>query len=157
MMEIIEVNEVSDQLVSAFNQLIPQLDPSCEAPSRTNLEEIIASPVCHLFAALDGNQSSRMVGTLTLVVYRIPAGVKAWIEDLVVDEYARGQGVATSLIDAALNRAAELGSHEVNLTSGPWREAATHLYQHLDFVISGTNVYKKTINNSSTSVANFKV
>lgn len=147
-MEIIEVNEISDNLVSAFNRLIPQLDPSCAILSRTKLEEIVTSSACHLLVALDGTQSSGIVGTLTLVVYRIPAGVKAWIEDLVVDEHVRCQGVATHLIGAALKRAAELEANEVHLTSGPWREAANRLYQHLGFVNVGTNVYQKTTNKS---------
>ena len=151
MINIIEVTEVSDKLIGALGQLILQLSPSSTLPSRTNLEEIVASSACHLFVAMDENLSGDIVGTLTLIVYRIPVGVKAWIEDLVVDENARGRGVATNLTRAALKRAAELGAQEVNLTSAPSREAANRLYQHLDFVKSGTNVYQKTINDTSTA------
>jgi GNAT superfamily N-acetyltransferase len=152
-MEIIEVKEVSDNLINAMKQLIPQLAPAIAPPTRANLEEIVASSSSHLFIALDRNHSGRIVGTLTLAVYRIPVGVKAWVEDLVVDGNARGQGVATALIHAALKRAAELGAHEVNLTSAPWREAANRLYLHLGFIKSGTNVYNKTTKEDQASKA----
>ena len=99
----------------------------------------MASPVSHLLLAESGGE---VLGSLTLVVFRIPTGLRAWIEDVVVDGEARGRGVGESLNRFALDRAAELGCRSVDLTSRPSREAANRLYQRLGFVARETNVYR---------------
>jgi len=106
------------------------------------LQSIIESPDSVLYLAwLDG----RIVGTLTLALYRMPTGVKAWIEDVVVDGSARGHGVGESLNLAAIAEAAQRGAKNVNLTSRSSRQAANRLYRRLGFVPYDTNVYRYTI------------
>lgn len=134
--------EVTDELVAAFEMLIPQLSSSNPAPSREQLAEIINAPASALLIArVDG----RIVGSLTLATFRIPTGLRAWIEDVVVDESARGQGVGEALNTAAINEAKARGAITVELTSRPSREAANRLYQRLGFVARDTNVYRFTI------------
>ena len=70
---------------------------------------------------------------LTLAAFEIPTGVRAWIEDVVVDAAARGQGVAGALVQAAVDRSAAIGARTVDLTSRPEREAANRLYLKLGF------------------------
>ena len=82
-----------------------------------------------------------MVGTLILVVFRGLTGIKARIEDVVVDKRARGQGIGTALIQKALDHAASLQAHTIELTSRSARTAANSLYQRLGFVQRDTNVY----------------
>jgi ribosomal protein S18 acetylase RimI-like enzyme len=94
---------------------------------------------------LCGNQGAEIVGLLTLVVFRIPTGVRAWIEDVVVDESARGHGVGEALNRAALDDARRRGAKTVDLTSRPSRAAANRLYQRLGFVARETNVYRFTL------------
>ena len=84
-----------------------------------------------------------IVGSLTLVVFPIPTGIRAWIEDVVVDADARGQGVGAALITEALNRAERLSATTVDLTSRASREAANRLYRRLGFELRETNVYRK--------------
>jgi ribosomal protein S18 acetylase RimI-like enzyme len=132
---------VTPELVEAFERLIPQLSRSNPPPTADELREIIESPATVLFiAVLDG----LIVGALTLAVFRIPTGVRAWIEDVVVDGDARGHGVGELLNRAALDRAAAMGAITVDLTSRPSREAANRLYQRLGFVARETNVYRYT-------------
>jgi GNAT superfamily N-acetyltransferase len=142
-MKIIEVTEISDELVDALHYLMPQLSSSITPPSKTDLQDIINSSASHLFIAMTDSQPRNIVGTVSLAVYRIPFGLKAWIEDMVVDENVRGQGIGTKLMNAALTRAEELGVHKVFLTSAPARLAANRLYQHLGFINITTNVYEK--------------
>ena len=139
MSAVIEIaREVTDELVDALARLLPQLSSS-PPPSAADLAEIIADPESTLFfARVDGV----IVGSLTLIMFRIPTGVKAWIEDVVVDADARGHGVGEALNSAALARAAERGAKAVSLTSRPSREAANRLYQRIGFVIRDTNVYR---------------
>jgi ribosomal protein S18 acetylase RimI-like enzyme len=87
-------------------------------------------------------EDDTIVGTLTLVAFRIPTGVGAWIEDVVVDERARGRGVGEALMAAAIRLAEESGARHVNLTSRPEREAANRLYRRLGFEERETNVYR---------------
>ncbi len=130
---------VDDDLCAAVSVLVPQLSRSSPPPTREQLERIVADPGNILFLARDG---SRVVGMLTLVVFRIPTAVRAWIEDVVVDEGSRGTGVAAELVQAALDRADAEGARTVDLTSRPDREVANRLYVRLGFERRETNVYR---------------
>ena len=136
----ISICETVDQnIVLEFARLIPQLSSSNPAPDGAALQRIVDHDATTLFLAhLDG----RIVGSLTLAVFPIPTGVRAWIEDVVVDEGARGHGVGEALNRAALEHARSLGAITVDLTSRPSREAANRLYKRLGFVERETNVYR---------------
>jgi ribosomal protein S18 acetylase RimI-like enzyme len=132
-------SEVDDRLVADFVRLIPQLSSSSPAPTAAELLSIVDNPHAVLFLAdLDGV----VVGSLTLAFYRIPTGLKAWIEDVVVDESARGHGVGEALNLAAIDEARARGAKNVSLTSRPSREAANRLYQRLGFEPYETNLYR---------------
>jgi ribosomal protein S18 acetylase RimI-like enzyme len=133
---------VDDDLVAAVDTLIPQLSSSSPPPSKEALARIVDSPGATLFVARD---DGRIVGMLTLITFEIPTAVRAWIEDVVVDETARGQGVAASLVQAALERAEVHGARTVDLTSRPDREAANRLYLRMGFEVRATNVYRRTL------------
>ena len=137
---VIEIaQQATPELVEAMARLLPQLSSSAPAPTTAELDEIATSPATVLLVArLDG----RIVGSLTLALFRIPTGMRAWIEDVVVDEAARGHGVGDALNRAALEIAAERGARTVDLTSRPSREAANRLYRRLGFQPRETNVYR---------------
>jgi ribosomal protein S18 acetylase RimI-like enzyme len=136
-----EVVEVDDELVAAFEHLTPQLSSSSPAPGADALAAIVASPATVLFVARDID-SGDIVGSLTLALFRIPTGMRAWIEDVVVDGDRRGQGIGEALNHAALDRARVEGAKTVDLTSRPSREAANRLYQRIGFEQRETNVYR---------------
>lgn len=140
-MEIrIEVaTSVTDDMVKAFERLIPQLSSSSPAPSHEHLERIVSSDSCRLLLAREGEY---IVGSLTLVIFPIPTGARAWIEDVVVDSSVRGKGVGETLNLKALEIARAEGAVTVDLTSRPSREAANRLYQRIGFVKRDTNVYR---------------
>jgi ribosomal protein S18 acetylase RimI-like enzyme len=133
---------VDDDLVVAAGRLIPQLSSSSPPPSKEVLARIVGSPGATLFVARD---DGRVVGMLTLITFEIPTAVRAWIEDVVVDEGARGQGVAAALVEAALEGAEARGARTVDLTSRPDREAANRLYVRMGFEARATNVYRRTL------------
>jgi ribosomal protein S18 acetylase RimI-like enzyme len=136
--------EVDDGLVEVFSRLIPQLSSSSPPPTAAELLSIIDNPNSVLFIAeLDGDDDVRsVVGSLTLAFYRIPTGLKAWIEDVVVDESARGLGVGEALNVAAIDESRQRGAKNVSLTSRSSREAANRLYQRLGFEPYETNLYR---------------
>ena len=138
-----EARAVDDALVDAFDRLIPQLSRSNPPPSRAELDELVGSEASRLLIARDDDGA--IVGSLTLVLFRIPTAVRAWIEDVVVDEAARGHGVGEALTLRAIELASEVGARTVDLTSRPSREAANRLYQRLGFVARDTNVYRFTV------------
>ena len=130
---------VTDELVEAFDRLIPQLSSSSPPPGRAGLEAIVATADSALFVAtLDG----AVVGTLTLALYRIPTGLKAWIEDVVVDAAVSRHGIGEALNRAAIDEARRRGAKDVCLTSRPSREAANRLYRRIGFQPRETNVYR---------------
>jgi ribosomal protein S18 acetylase RimI-like enzyme len=127
-------------IVDAVERLVPQLSKSSPPPTTAVLGEIVESPATDLFIALD--DGGGIVGMSTLVTFRIPTGLRAWIEDVVVDDAGRGQGVGTALTHAMVDRARELGCITVDLTSRPSRVAANRLYQREGFVARESTVYR---------------
>lgn len=157
MSETVEVSEATDvtpELVEAFDRLIPQLSRSNPPPSESELTAIVTSRASVLLIARDpsvpaptaaGAGAGRIVGSLTLVLFRIPTGVRAWIEDVVVDAEARGRGVGEALNRHAIEHARRAGARTVDLTSRPSRDAANRLYKRIGFEPRDTNVYRFTI------------
>jgi ribosomal protein S18 acetylase RimI-like enzyme len=137
--QVTPVMSASADVLAACHRLIPQLSSSSAPISTQELEEIIESDTTVLFAACSNQE---IVGLLTLAIFRIPTGVRAWIEDVVVDDKARGKGVGDALNRAALAEAERRGAKTVDLTSRPSREAANRLYQRLGFKQRDTNVYR---------------
>ena len=131
-----------DQVHEAFDRLLPQLSSSAQPLSVEQIEELFYQECLHLVCALD--EDDRILGMLSLVAFDIPTGRRAWIEDVVTDQAARGQGVGQSLVDAAVEHARELGAKTVDLTSRPTREAANRLYRRVGFLQRETNVYRKS-------------
>lgn len=137
-LSIEDVTTVDADLVDAFARLIPQLS-SAPPPSAAELREIVASSASVVLVA---RQDGAIVGTLTLVVFRVPTGVRAWIEDVVVDQGVRGAGIGEALTRAALERAARAGARTVNLTSRASRAAANRLYERIGFGRRDTHLYR---------------
>jgi ribosomal protein S18 acetylase RimI-like enzyme len=129
-------------IVDAVVGLTAQLSRSAAPPTTGELGEVVASPATDLFIALDDDGT--IIGMATLVTFRIPTGLRAWIEDVVVDEAGRGRGVGMALTEAMVARAQELGCRTVDLTSRPSREAANALYRKAGFQQRDTHVYRYT-------------
>ena len=138
-MKVEEVREVSTELVEAFARLTPQLSRSSLPPGEQELERIVQSDATRLLVA---KVEGVIVGSLTLALFWIRTGLRAWIEDVVVDESVRGQGIGAALNQEALKVARDQGARTVDLTSRPSREAANRLYQRLGFKQRETNVYR---------------
>jgi ribosomal protein S18 acetylase RimI-like enzyme len=133
------IADVSDDDLTAVNRLIPQLSRSAPPLTGDALRQIVSWDGNYLLIARDGD---RVVGMLTLVTFPIPTGLRAWIEDVVVDEAARGQGVGAALTEEAVRRARAAGARTVDLTSRPTRQAANRLYERLGFELRETNAYR---------------
>lgn len=139
MVAVAKCIEVTDELVEAMARLVPQLSSSSPPPDRSQLEQIVASPATALLVARD---ETGIVGSLTLVSFRIPTGLRTRIEDVVVDERARSKGVGLALNQAALEMARDMGAASTDLTSRPSRAAANRLYQKMGFESRDSNVYR---------------
>ncbi len=145
MIRVVDADRVDADLVAAFARLVPQLSRSSPPPTEVQLAEMVDAAGTRVLLAVDderGDAGDAVVGSLTLVLFRIPTGVRAWIEDVVVDGSARRRGVGEALTRRALEVAAEAGARTVDLTSRPAREAANRLYVKLGFSRRDTNVYR---------------
>jgi ribosomal protein S18 acetylase RimI-like enzyme len=152
-----EAAQATPELVEAFARLVPQLSRSSPPPDAAALQALIAHQGTTVFMARSSARSSApasgtatdtavsYIGTLTLVVFSIPTGVRAWIEDVIVDAAARGQGVGEALTRRAVEKAKAQGAKTVDLTSRPSRESANRLYQRIGFERRDTNVYRYVI------------
>ena len=143
------ITAATPELHEAMGRLLPQLSRSAAPMSEADVERFLSQSSVHLFvfraemADADGNNP--ILGMLSLATFEIPTGVRAWVEDVVVDEAARGQGAGQSLVVAAIEHAQKIGARTVDLTSRPTREAANRLYQRAGFQLRETNVYRVTL------------
>ena len=144
MIHITEIVEVDDAVVKAFERLVPQLSKTSPPPDADALADIAGNPNSLLVVAKDSDTAT-IVGSLTLAFYRIPTGLQARIEDVIVDSESRGKGIGALLTETALEKARAAGAKAVGLTSRPAREAANRLYTSLGFERRDTNVYTFTL------------
>jgi len=140
--EIGVAHAATQEVIDAFARLLPQLSSSATALTRETLTEIIAAPHNTVLLARDPSPGGQIIGTLTLVIFRIPTALRAWIEDVVVDSSARGRGVGEALTLAAVKLAKERGARTVDLTSRRSRQAAHRLYEKAGFHVRDTSVYR---------------
>lgn len=139
------VTESTPELVEAMERLIPQLSRNAVPLDAEATARFVAQEGVHLFVFRpDVAQESPapILGMLSLATFEIPTGVRAWVEDVVVDANTRGQGAGQKLVEAALAHAKSIGARTVDLTSRPSREAANRLYQRCGFEQRETNVYR---------------
>jgi ribosomal protein S18 acetylase RimI-like enzyme len=137
--EVEVVRQVTDELMEACRRLLPQLSGSAAPPDADVLARTVGHQAITLFVA---RGHGAVVGMLTLVTFPLPSGLRARIEDVIVDEPARGQGVGTALTMAAVGLAQQRGARSIDLTSRASRVAANRLYQQLGFQLRDSNVYR---------------
>jgi ribosomal protein S18 acetylase RimI-like enzyme len=133
------LDQVTGEVVEAFARLLPQLSSSAPPLDRAALDALVGCPANTVLIA---RSQGTISGTLTLVMFPLPTGLRAWIEDVVVDESARGQGIGELLTREALQRAREAGARTVDLTSRPSRVAAGRLYERLGFTVRDSRLYR---------------
>ena len=136
-MRVEAVNEATPQLLAALARLLPQLNPKLDVPDMERLRSLIADPAVTLLIALEGDD---IVGTTTVIVYTTPFWIKARLDEVVVDDSARGKGVGEALVKAALEVGRESG--ELQSGRGPNRAAAHRLYERMGFQIRETDVFR---------------
>jgi len=139
-MQIEIVIQADEKLRDAFQRLIPQLTNNNPPPSLNNLADLVRETSSTLMVARDDH--GKIVGALTLTVYRVPTGIRSIIEDVIVDTSARGQGIGDALMKYAINLAREKDAQNISLTSNPMREAANRLYLRVGFKKRETNAYQ---------------
>ena len=139
-----------------MERLIPQLSRSAKPLTAQQTQALVDQDSVYLFVfrtdkpviAADGNEveAGTILGMLSLATFAIPTGVRAWVEDVVVDAGTRGMGAGQQLVEAAVAHAQKIGARTVDLTSRPSREAANRLYRRCGFELRETNVYRYASN-----------
>ena len=150
------IEQSSPELVAAMERLIPQLSRSAKPLTAQQTQALVDQDSVYLFVfrtdkpviAADGNEveAGTIIGMLSLATFAIPTGVRAWVEDVVVDAGTRGMGAGQQLVEAAVAHAQKIGARTVDLTSRPSREAANRLYRRCGFELRETNVYRYASN-----------
>jgi len=134
-----ELTDVTDEVVEAFSRLLPQLSTSAKPLDAAAIRTVVSSPSVTVLLARD---EGKIIGSLSLVVFRIPTAVRAWVEDVVVDQAAGRKGTGTALVQEAVERAKAAGARTVDLTTRPARVAAGNLYEKVGFQQRDTRVYR---------------
>lgn len=139
--KIEQLKTFSPGITQAINNLLIQLNPDLRMLTDENLKKIIAEPSNFLFVARDSGDN-KIVGMAMITIINTLARKKAMLEELVVDEKFRGNGIGEKLINVAVNNARGVGATCIEFTSNPKRIRANELYQKLGFKKRDTNVYR---------------
>ena len=139
-MQIDVATQADKELYDAFQRLVPQLTNNNPPPSLDDLADLVRDSSSALMVVRDDH--GKIVGALTLTVYRVPTGIRSIIEDVIVDNSARGQGIGEALMKYAIDLARKKGAKNISLTSNPIREAANRLYVRVGFKKRETNAYQ---------------
>ncbi len=142
MVRVEAATEATRELEVALARLLPQLNPNLMVPDARRLRALIDDPAVTVLLAKDG---AEVVGTATVIVYTTPFWVKARIDEVVVDQAARGKGVGEALVNACLAVARKRGAQVAELQSGKQREAANRLYRRMGFQLRDSNLYRITL------------
>ena len=143
LLKITQATEMTEELYQACLHLVPQLTSNNPPPTRQELALMLSLRSSVLYLARHGDPGGEeIIGLVTLILYRVPTGMRAYIEDLVVDKRARGRYIGEALMGACLAHAEAAGASQVMLTSNPGRVAANRLYQRMGFELRRTNVYR---------------
>ena len=142
-MIIKEIKTLSPAIQKVIQHFIDLLVTTPYTASQETLMDLVASENSHLFLAYD--ESENIIGMLTVGIYYSPTGKKAWIEDVVVADTFRGQGIGEKLVQHAIDFAKTKNVNLLMLTSHPSRIAANKLYPRVGFNRRDTNVYKMII------------
>ena len=139
-MQIDIVTKMDEELYGAFQRLVPQLTNNNPPPSLNDLSALVRDSSSTLIVARTENHEN--IGALALTVYRVPTGIRSIIEDVIVDNSIRGQGIGEALMKRAIDLAREKGASNISLTSNSMREAANRLYLRVGFKKRETNSYQ---------------
>jgi ribosomal protein S18 acetylase RimI-like enzyme len=135
------VDQMSSDLRVGVRSLLPQLTSPDRLLSESELSRIVSSPHTKLFVARAGGN---IIGMISLAVVQMPSGVRSYLEDLVVDSAYRRRGVATALLEAAIDHARRSGARSLDMTSRPSRRDAIRLYEKMGFRRRETNAFRYT-------------
>ncbi len=155
--DVAVLHEVTNEVVEAFGRLLPQLSSSAPPLDASALRAIVSGQASTVLIARAGGA---IVGTLTVVIFPIPTGTRAWIEDVVVDESARGRQfggkrVGEALTVEAIAIARQAGARTIDLTTRPSRVAAGRLYERLGFEQRDSRVYRYAMSLPAPNSAEF--
>ena len=140
-MRVEPVRELTPEIEDALARLLPQLNATLTVPDRKRVERILADSAVTLLVAREGDH---IVGTATVIVYTTPFWIKARLDEVVVDQAARGKGVGETLMNACLAVGRERGAQVAELQSGrgPARVVANRLYRRMGFELRDSNLYR---------------
>jgi ribosomal protein S18 acetylase RimI-like enzyme len=141
--------ELNEELYKSIIRLLPQLTTRRSQPSYAEMSDLITSSSTIIFVARYPADNSPIVGMLSLVIFQVPTGIRAHIEDVVVDHKFRNRGIGHNLMQTALTTAQAAMADGVTLTSNSHRQFAIKLYENLGFKKWDTNLYYFKFNKPS--------
>ena len=142
--EITVLSGDGTQEADALSRLLTQVSSSAAPLTPERVREVLRTPSTSvLVAKLDGE----IVGMALLLTLTAMSGNTGYVEEVVVDQAARGQHISTALMRRLLELAAQKGLRFVDLTSRASRDVANDLYQSLGFKLRETNCYRHNLDN----------
>ena len=141
MISVERVTSSADVTLPDINELLRQLRTVVNHAGGTHAElNSITSDSNVIFVVAKDRHKTVGMGTIYLATkFEKKTG---FVEDVVVSETYRGQGLGQKIMEILIDEARKNGATQLYLTSRPERVAAHKLYEKLGFKIKKTDVFK---------------
>ena len=129
------ITSVDDDVVEAAKRLSSQLNSSNQVTvSREYLETITENPDNYWLMARR-ESDARFIGMASLFIMRLPTNVRSFLENIVVDEDSRGQGVGIALSMRAFEIADSQNVNTLRAQAGTQNGVSRSMLQKAGFKI----------------------
>jgi ribosomal protein S18 acetylase RimI-like enzyme len=139
MIRFARLTKPSKKALLEINRLFLQLSSSGRQITLTDLRKTLSNKDLYVIVLRDKN---RIIGMGSIMMIRYLFGLWGNIEDVVVDQEYRRQGLGKKLMKKLISIGKQKKVNGVNLTSRPSRVAANKLYKKLGFKRKETNFYQ---------------
>lgn len=85
--------------------------------------------------------NEKLVGMASLATYKVISGHKGMVEDVVVSQEMRGNGIGRKLMETLISKGQKSNLSEILLFSGHHRKPAITLYKSLGFNLKNSGMY----------------
>lgn len=142
MITLKRVKRADKKILAVVNRLLPQLSRTAKSLSWRQFREMVTDKNNFFVGVWDGRN---MIGMGLVVFILTPVGLRARLEDMVIDEKYRGKGLGSILTRQLISEAKKRKARWIEFTSRKDRVATNNFYKKFGFKPRDTNVYRLSL------------
>ena len=134
-LSIERIVDITPEVLAAAQHLSPQLESSNQVAITQEYFERIVSNQDNVWLMARRASDAKYIGMASLVIMAMPTNIRACLENVVVDESARGLGAGTALCEAAKEIANEQNVNTLRAAASKNNVASQRMLQKAGFEV----------------------